>query len=107
MRLRILTAHKVEHDGRIALVIQGIGALFGLLAAFRIWQVYGALRFGEAQAAEVVEARVGRARISLRCTVAHGPVAPANGAPAGPHVLAQRETQGLGFHDFLVSFVIL
>ena len=50
-------------DGRVALVIQGIGVLFGLLASFRIWQVYGALRFGEAQAAEVVEARVGRARM--------------------------------------------
>src|SRR2546423_11041695 len=34
-------------DARVVLIIQGIGVLFGLLAAFRIWQVYVALRYGD------------------------------------------------------------
>ncbi len=45
------------------LVIVGLGVLSGLVAAFRIWQVAHALRHGDAQMAEVVDAEVGRARI--------------------------------------------
>jgi hypothetical protein len=45
------------------LVLAGVGVLSGLVAVFRIWQVAGALRHGDAQVAQVVDAEVGRARI--------------------------------------------
>jgi hypothetical protein len=45
------------------LVMVGAGVLSGLVAVFRIWKVAGALRQGDAQVAEVVDAEVGRARI--------------------------------------------
>ncbi|HEX9100418.1 MAG TPA: hypothetical protein VF956_13100 [Candidatus Dormibacteraeota bacterium] len=45
------------------LVMAGAGVLCGLVAVFRIWQVAGALRHGDAEVAEVVDAEVGRARL--------------------------------------------
>ena len=51
-------------NARVALVILGFGVLFGLLAAFRIWQVYLLVRFGDGQVVNVVQAEVGRARLS-------------------------------------------
>ncbi len=50
-------------DTRAGLVIAALGLLSGLLVAFRIWQVNQALRVGDAQVAEVVDAQVGTARI--------------------------------------------
>ena len=50
-------------DTRAGLVIAALGLLSGLLVAFRIWQVDQALRSGDAQVAEVVDAQVGRAQI--------------------------------------------
>lgn len=46
----------------VSLIFVGVGFLPLLLALFRIWQVRRAVRDGDAQLAEVVEAEAGRAR---------------------------------------------
>jgi hypothetical protein len=58
-----LTSGDTSSDVATGLVFIGLGALTGMLPAFRIWQVDRALRRGDAQMAEVIEAEVGRARI--------------------------------------------
>jgi hypothetical protein len=48
---------------RFGLVLAGLGVLSSLVAVFRIWQVARVLRHGDAQVAEVVDVKVGRARV--------------------------------------------
>jgi len=50
-------------DVPTGLVLVGLGVLCGLPAALRIWWVDSALRSGDANIAEVIEAEVGPARI--------------------------------------------
>lgn len=44
------------------LIVVGLGVVSTLVAVFRIWQVERALQIGDAQAAEVIQAEVGRPR---------------------------------------------
>jgi len=58
----VLPSSRGSADGPTGAFILGLGLLSLLLPTYRIWQVDGALKNGDAQLAEVVEAEVSRAR---------------------------------------------
>jgi hypothetical protein len=83
------------------LVIAGFGVLSGLVAVFRIWQVAGALRHGDAQVAEVVDGGVGAApgswmrwgetiRIQMMLVAAIGTYRLTNSGETGGYYIKQR-----------------
>jgi hypothetical protein len=58
----VLRSDKGSADGLTGEFVLALGLLSLLLPVYRIWQVNRALKKGDAQLAEVVEAEVGRAR---------------------------------------------
>ena len=58
----LLPSGSARGGGPAGVFILGLGLLALLLPVYRVWQVDGALKNGDAQLAEVVEAKVSRAR---------------------------------------------